>query len=339
MRATLSDAGIPQAAASYDAWGVPETPLIASFGFTGELQQGSDVWLRARWYGAGRGAFGGRDPWEGNTDTPYSLHYYQYGYSLPTRWVDPTGYIPEDILWSEGVYIGALIQMDFVAGNPDLRVAEFEIPKAGKKLGAPGFADMVDFGTGEVYEIKPKGKGKSAEEQLGRYLFYLARAAVLGDSGITAPLTGQWMKGTSYLSDERFFGLWPYGLDPRYQPGPNAWYYVVKAQRTAPGIIEYWGEKVDKDKAERLAWNYDPNGVNDFINETWLPEWRKGKWPDQQWPGAKPYPHLYPNPPQVYALGDACWHLLIWLSEIGEDMDTMPDYPMVPGQVPPILVP
>ena len=46
LRATLSYAGIPQAVASYDAWGMPETPSIGSFGFTGELQQGSDVWLQ-----------------------------------------------------------------------------------------------------------------------------------------------------------------------------------------------------------------------------------------------------------------------------------------------------
>ena len=91
MRATLSDAGIPQAAASYDAWGVPETPLIDSFGFTGELQQGRDVWLRARWYGAGRGSFGSRDPFEGMAQTPYSLQYYQYGYSNPVLSSDPSG--------------------------------------------------------------------------------------------------------------------------------------------------------------------------------------------------------------------------------------------------------
>ena len=91
VRATLSDAGIPQAAASYDAWGVPETPAIASFGFTGELQQGSDVWLRARWYGAGRGAFGSRDPYAGDAQTPYSLLYYQYGYSNPVSYRDPHG--------------------------------------------------------------------------------------------------------------------------------------------------------------------------------------------------------------------------------------------------------
>jgi YD repeat-containing protein len=57
VRATLDQSGIVQASANYDPWGVPETAAIAPFGFTGELQQGGDVWLRARWYAAGNGVF------------------------------------------------------------------------------------------------------------------------------------------------------------------------------------------------------------------------------------------------------------------------------------------
>ena len=91
VRATLDDAGTPIAAASDDAWGVPETAAIAPFGFTGELQQGSDVWLRVRWYGVGRGGFGARDAWAGVAETPYSLMYYPYGYSNPVSNRDPSG--------------------------------------------------------------------------------------------------------------------------------------------------------------------------------------------------------------------------------------------------------
>ena len=96
MRATLNDAGIPQAIAGYDAWGVPQSAAIAPFGFTGELQQGSDVWLRARWYGTGRGGFASRDPFAGNAEMPYSLMAYQYAYSAPTMWTDPTGQVVGD---------------------------------------------------------------------------------------------------------------------------------------------------------------------------------------------------------------------------------------------------
>ena len=108
MRATLSDAGIPQAAASYDAWGVPETPLIGSFGFTGELQQGSDVWLRARWYGAGRGSFGSRDAFRGFPETPRSLMPYQYASAHPISRIDPSGRVDcangMSICYPEGGY-------------------------------------------------------------------------------------------------------------------------------------------------------------------------------------------------------------------------------------------
>ena len=109
VRATLNDAGIPQAVAHYDAWGVPETPRIAPFGFTGELQQGSDVWLRARWYGAGRGGFGSRDPYAGNAETPYSLMPYQYASSNPVLRTDPSGRVdcaPGDMICVQGGYGG-----------------------------------------------------------------------------------------------------------------------------------------------------------------------------------------------------------------------------------------
>ncbi len=95
VRATLNDAGVPQAVAGYDAWGVLQSAAIAPFGFTGELQQGSDGWLRARWYGAGRGGFGGRDAWQGEAQRPYSLMPYQYAYAAPTMWMDASGECPE----------------------------------------------------------------------------------------------------------------------------------------------------------------------------------------------------------------------------------------------------
>jgi hypothetical protein len=37
----------------------------------------------------------GRDPWEGFERIPYSLHPYQYGYSAPTLWTDPSGLTPD----------------------------------------------------------------------------------------------------------------------------------------------------------------------------------------------------------------------------------------------------
>ncbi len=104
VRATLNDAGMPQGTASYDAWGVPETPLLGSFGFTGEVQRGSDVWLRARWYGAGRGGFGARDAWVGWPTFPASQHPYQYTYQQPTRFADPSGQCIEPVTLTACLY-------------------------------------------------------------------------------------------------------------------------------------------------------------------------------------------------------------------------------------------
>gem|GEM_PF-5798368 len=93
VRQTFDDAGLVQQALRYDAWGVPQGSSIAPFGYTGELQQGNQVYLRARWYNSANGAFGSRDPFAGMAEMPYSLHSYQYGYSVPTMWTDPSGRI------------------------------------------------------------------------------------------------------------------------------------------------------------------------------------------------------------------------------------------------------
>jgi hypothetical protein len=52
------------------------------------------VYLRARWYDAASGTFTSVDPFDGFERMPYSLHPYQYGYSDPVRYTDPTGLNP-----------------------------------------------------------------------------------------------------------------------------------------------------------------------------------------------------------------------------------------------------
>jgi RHS repeat-associated protein len=54
----------------------------------------SNVYLRARWYNAGAGSFGSRDPFAGVPETPYSQHYFQYGYANPVSNTDPSGECP-----------------------------------------------------------------------------------------------------------------------------------------------------------------------------------------------------------------------------------------------------
>jgi RHS repeat-associated protein len=65
---------------------------VGSFGFTGEVQDdGGLTYLRARWYHPGQGTLLGRDPFAGFAEQPYSQQYYQYAYSNPVNWTDPSG--------------------------------------------------------------------------------------------------------------------------------------------------------------------------------------------------------------------------------------------------------
>jgi RHS repeat-associated protein len=91
VRATSSDAGVVASVAHYDPYGQVQLGAVGSFGFTGELQQGSNVYLRARWYNAAHGGFTARDPFAGYPEQPYSLHSYAYAYSNPVLLTDPSG--------------------------------------------------------------------------------------------------------------------------------------------------------------------------------------------------------------------------------------------------------
>ncbi len=111
MRQTLDDAGGVRATTSYDPWGTPQGTLSAPFGFTGELHRAGQVSLRARWYAPGQGRFVSEDPFAGFPEMPYSLHAYQYGYSNPVRWTDPSG---ENLPGVGGVSAACLA---FIAGD------------------------------------------------------------------------------------------------------------------------------------------------------------------------------------------------------------------------------
>jgi RHS repeat-associated protein len=98
VRMTLDGAGAVQGTVGYDPWGTPQGDLLGAFGFTGALQDGASnlLYLRARWYDPGQSTFTSRDPFAGFPATPYSLHPYQYAYSNPALWTDPTGNYPID---------------------------------------------------------------------------------------------------------------------------------------------------------------------------------------------------------------------------------------------------
>ena len=93
VRQTANDSGLPLSVGSYDPWGMPEHRSNGIFGFTGELQEPNKghVYLRTRWYNSTNGSFVSRDSFMGFEELPYSLHSYQYGYSNPLSYKDPSG--------------------------------------------------------------------------------------------------------------------------------------------------------------------------------------------------------------------------------------------------------
>jgi RHS repeat-associated protein len=85
----------PGSSYAYTPFGVVASGTTPDpFGFTGELHSQGLVYLRARWYDPSVGTFTSRDPFAGFPETPYSLHYYQYGYSNPLLWTDASGEAP-----------------------------------------------------------------------------------------------------------------------------------------------------------------------------------------------------------------------------------------------------
>jgi RHS repeat-associated protein len=66
------------------------------YGFTGELQDGDFVHLRARDYAVADGQFLSRDSWEGDSSRPQSLNKWMYVEGNPITRIDPTG---NDAIW------------------------------------------------------------------------------------------------------------------------------------------------------------------------------------------------------------------------------------------------
>ncbi|NJL54418.1 RHS repeat-associated core domain-containing protein [bacterium] len=96
VRLTLDDAGQPLGGhdLAYTPFGIPQSGAQpALFGFAGEQWDADTglVYLRARWYDPASGTFLSRDPFAGYPTIPYSQHPYQYGYSNPALYTDPSG--------------------------------------------------------------------------------------------------------------------------------------------------------------------------------------------------------------------------------------------------------
>jgi len=174
----------------YDAFG----NLIASTGttpnnylFAGEqFDPALGIYYnRARYYDQRVGRFWTMDTWEGDPQSPSSLHKYLYANANPINNDDPPGY---------GVLLAALY------GQRVHRLigADFELKTGGVSdvtiktiIGIGNYLrpDLVNIATGEVYEIKTSGSYGAGVLQLTLYL---------GILNVFDPLKRRWIPGVSY---------------------------------------------------------------------------------------------------------------------------------------------
>jgi RHS repeat-associated protein len=99
--ATTDAAGAIKSETIYDAYGNVQERTGSSankFGYTGHQmdQETGLIYFQARYYDPSIGRFITQDPFEGDVDTPASLHHYLYAYANPTVYVDLTGYYARD---------------------------------------------------------------------------------------------------------------------------------------------------------------------------------------------------------------------------------------------------
>jgi hypothetical protein len=74
------------------------------------------VYLRARWYDAGEGRFGSRDPFQGWAEQPASLHTYAYTENDPINAIDPTG-LARYRIWTSAFIQPASLQFFYQEGK------------------------------------------------------------------------------------------------------------------------------------------------------------------------------------------------------------------------------
>ena len=133
--------------------------LLGTFGFTGELQDGASdlLYLRARWYDPGQSTFTSRDPFVGFPETPYSLHPYQYAYSNPVLWTDPSGriaiVIPVGLVFIAGVVIIVAVDSGAVDSTRMANTGFSEAPEALKDY----FEHTIPTAIDVVSQNAPRG--------------------------------------------------------------------------------------------------------------------------------------------------------------------------------------
>jgi len=112
--ATTDTSGSLKSENIYDAFGNVETETGQSankFGYTGHQmdQESGLIYFQARYYDPTIGMFITQDPYEGDWNTPASLHHYLYAYGNPTVYIDLNGYYSWKEAWNDTKYSAGIV--------------------------------------------------------------------------------------------------------------------------------------------------------------------------------------------------------------------------------------
>jgi RHS repeat-associated protein len=241
LRQILDGSGTATNRADYDPWGQPQGSASSSFGFTGEVQADNGLtYLRARWYHPGQGNLLGRDPFEGFADQPYSQQYYQYAYSNPVNWTDPSGkYSSSPIeamiqIHYETRYTKGIFQAEYpiyLSSKQHLDVdpwtgrLEGDVPD-NLDIGRIDIADMYKD-VGYVYEIKNARDQERGSLEIERYINIYASLPSPQSPRHTPTPPRRLVEGVNFPSNE-----WQ-------QIGPNPFFggATIIARLGEPGVI------------------------------------------------------------------------------------------------------
>lgn len=147
------------------------------------------------------------------------------------------------------------IEMDYLVkfcSTHPYGFAEYFIPNSGQN-GGPGYVDIANVLTGELFEIKPVSQPWQAETELQRYLTNALEFCP------NTPKTLTWIKGALY---------------PYTQTAPNDLPYPIPGKKLlafkdAPGVILYY---VTNGQSPRDPyWVTIPEGTRDRVMR-WIPE-------------------------------------------------------------------
>jgi hypothetical protein len=116
-----------------------------------------------------------------------------------------------------------MIQIDYMEQNQYYGNREYSIPYSGSSGQKPGYADIVNTLTNEIFEIKPDNpQGRAAgEAEVQNYVI----KANLFCPILNASISPIWRKG--------------FGYQPRYLNYPLNPTLSIEAKLTAPGVIVY----------------------------------------------------------------------------------------------------